>query len=178
MTFVAILEQCPDEIINLGFSSQTYNSLPLSQALLPKIMNRLETLAMASKPMRKNPYILVLTDGPIALGAGDIVDSKDAMALLIVILRPKDRNTAAFVATVGLKVRDKFLDARARHSSCILQESAEMLGTHDLLPVVVPAVRVEAPGQVYKAGSVFALCSASTLAAALAVNASSCLSCC
>lgn len=121
---------------------------------------------------------MVLTNSPVALGAGDIVDSKDAMALLIVILRPKDRNTAAFVAAVGFKVRDKCLDARARHSSCVLQESAEMLGTHDVLPVVVPAVRVEAPGQVYKTGSIFSLCSASTLAAALAVNASGCLSCC
>lgn len=99
------------------------------------------------------------------------------MALLIVILRPKDRNTAAFVAAVGFKVRDKCLDARARHSSCVLQESTEMLGTHDMLPVVVPAVGVKAPGQVYKAGSVFSLCSASTLATALAVDTSSCLSC-
>ncbi|KAF5577875.1 hypothetical protein FPCIR_11858 [Fusarium pseudocircinatum] len=99
------------------------------------------------------------------------------MALLIVVLRPEDRNTAAFIAAVGFKVRDECLDTRARHPSGVLQESGQMLGTHDMLLVRVPAVRVEAPGQVYEAGNMFSLCSASTLAAAFAVDAGSCLSC-
>ncbi|KAF5549074.1 hypothetical protein FMEXI_4416 [Fusarium mexicanum] len=133
---------------------------------------------MASNTVKKDPYMSVLTDSPAALGVGDIVDGKDAMALLIVILRPEDRDAAALLAAVLFKVRDECLDARARHSSCVLQESAEMLGTHDMLPVVVPAVGVEVPGQVYKTGSPFSLCSASALAAAFAVDAGSCLSCC
>ena len=70
------------------------------------------------------------------------------MALLIIVVRKKDWNTAAFLAAVIRQLYEERADFCAGHAASILQECTQVVGAYNVLPILVPATVVDIIGKV------------------------------